>query len=182
MAGAEAGRWIKMMSKKNSSIWQWDQWDRGHEERSSFVLELLLPKIFFMVSMKPGDHKRKINRSSLLLNRWHKEQLKELCHRSRLKQQAFILHMSPVGRWERLDSVSTCRRCILRSRSGLAGIWDDICNLPCIPNHLCAYLLTVSSLCNPMDCSPPDSSVHENSPGKNTGVGCNSLLQAIFTT
>ena len=31
-----------------------------------------------------------------------------------------------------------------------------------------------------MDCSPPDSSVHVDSPGKNTGVGCHSLLQGIF--
>ena len=29
-----------------------------------------------------------------------------------------------------------------------------------------------------MDCSPPGSSVHGNSPGKNTGVGCHALLQA----
>ena len=33
------------------------------------------------------------------------------------------------------------------------------------------------TLCNPMDCSPPGSSVHGDSPGKNTGVGCHSLLQ-----
>ena len=33
---------------------------------------------------------------------------------------------------------------------------------------------------NPMDCSPPGSSVHGNSPGKNIGVGCHSLLQGIF--
>ena len=32
-----------------------------------------------------------------------------------------------------------------------------------------------------MDCSPPDSSVHEDSPDKNTGVGCHALLQGIFT-
>ena len=31
-----------------------------------------------------------------------------------------------------------------------------------------------------MDCSPPGSSVHGDSPGKNTGVGCHSLLQGIF--
>ena len=29
---------------------------------------------------------------------------------------------------------------------------------------------------------PPGSSVHEDSPGKNTGVGCHSLLQGIFPT
>ena len=38
------------------------------------------------------------------------------------------------------------------------------------------------TLCNPMDCTPPDSFVHGNSPGKNTGVGCHFLLQGIFPT
>ena len=33
-----------------------------------------------------------------------------------------------------------------------------------------------------MDCSPPGSSVHGNYPGKNTEVGCHSLLQGIFPT
>ena len=33
-----------------------------------------------------------------------------------------------------------------------------------------------------MDCSPPDSSVHGESPGKNTGVGCHALLHGIFPT
>ena len=38
------------------------------------------------------------------------------------------------------------------------------------------------TLCNPMDCSPPGSSVQGDSPGKNTGVGCLALLQGIFPT
>ena len=38
------------------------------------------------------------------------------------------------------------------------------------------------TLCNPMDCSPSDSSVHRDSPGRNTGVGCHALLQGIFQT
>ena len=33
------------------------------------------------------------------------------------------------------------------------------------------------TLCNPMDCSPPGFSVHGDYPGKNTGVGCHTLLQ-----
>ena len=33
-----------------------------------------------------------------------------------------------------------------------------------------------------MDYSMPDSSIHEDSPGKNTGVGCHALLQGIFPT
>ena len=37
------------------------------------------------------------------------------------------------------------------------------------------------TLCNPMDCSPPGSSVH-GILHKNTGVGCHALLQGIFLT
>ena len=33
-----------------------------------------------------------------------------------------------------------------------------------------------------MDCSPPGSSVHGDSPDKNPGVGCPVLLQGIFPT
>ena len=38
------------------------------------------------------------------------------------------------------------------------------------------------TLCIPMDCRPPGSSVHGDFPGKNTGVGCHALLQGIFPT
>ena len=38
------------------------------------------------------------------------------------------------------------------------------------------------TLCNPTDCSPPGSSVHGDSPGKNTGVGFHALLQGIYPT
>ena len=38
------------------------------------------------------------------------------------------------------------------------------------------------TLCDPMDYSPPGSSVHGAFPGKNTGVGCHDLLQGIFQT
>ena len=38
------------------------------------------------------------------------------------------------------------------------------------------------TLCNPMDCSLPGSSVHGDFPGKNIGVGCHALLQGIFPT
>ena len=38
------------------------------------------------------------------------------------------------------------------------------------------------TLCDPMDCSPPGSSVHGDSPGKNTGVGWHALVQGIFPT
>ena len=46
----------------------------------------------------------------------------------------------------------------------------------CLIGQLCL------TFCDPMDCSPPGSSVHRYFSGKNTGVGCHSLLQGIFPT
>ena len=47
---------------------------------------------------------------------------------------------------------------------------------------LCLVVQACPTLCNSMDCSPPGSSLHGDSPGKNTGVGCHALLQGIFPT
>ena len=49
---------------------------------------------------------------------------------------------------------------------------------------MCVCLVTLScpTLCDPMDCSSPGSSVHGDSPGKNTEVGCHALLQRMFPT
>ena len=38
------------------------------------------------------------------------------------------------------------------------------------------------TLCDPVDCRPPGSSVCGDSPGKNNGVGCHALLQGMFPT
>ena len=38
------------------------------------------------------------------------------------------------------------------------------------------------TVCIPTDCSPPGSSVHRDSSGKDTVVGCHFLLQGIFPT
>ena len=45
---------------------------------------------------------------------------------------------------------------------------------------LCLVTQSCLTLCNAMDCSPPGSSVHGDSPGKNPGVSCHVLLQGIF--
>ena len=47
---------------------------------------------------------------------------------------------------------------------------------------LCLVAQSCPTPCNPMDCTPPGSSVHGDSPGKNTGVVCHALLQGIFPT
>ena len=50
--------------------------------------------------------------------------------------------------------------------------------------HLVLCLVTQScpTLCVHMDCSSSGSSVHGDSPGKKTGMGCHALLQGIFPT
>ena len=53
------------------------------------------------------------------------------------------------------------------------------CVSPCMRAKLLRSCLT---FCDLVDCSPPGSSVHGDSPGKNNGVGCHALLQGIFPT
>ena len=47
---------------------------------------------------------------------------------------------------------------------------------------LCLVVQSCLTLCDPMDYSPPGSSVHGDSPDKNTRVGSLFLLQEIFPT
>ena len=54
----------------------------------------------------------------------------------------------------------------------------------CFPTCVCYTVLCLvtqscPTLFNPVDCSPPGSSVHGDSPGKNTGVGFHALLQGF---
>ena len=53
------------------------------------------------------------------------------------------------------------------------------CHLP--PKGKILVAQSCPTLCDPMDYSPPGS-CSWNSPGKNIGVGCHSLLQRIFPT
>ena len=63
--------------------------------------------------------------------------------------------------------------------------WDDILSVVMetiffFIINMCLVTQSCPTLCNQMDCSPAGSSVHGDSPGKNTGVGCHALLQGIF--
>ena len=49
----------------------------------------------------------------------------------------------------------------------------SVCVCACVLSH-------VQCFCDPMSYSPLGSSIHKIFPGKNTGVGCYFLLQAIF--
>ena len=61
-----------------------------------------------------------------------------------------------------------------KGRSGYKEyVWYVLC---AVLSHLCP------TLCDPMDCSLPGTSVGGDSPGKNTGVVCHALLQGVFPT
>ena len=64
--------------------------------------------------------------------------------------------------------------CILCSEAAFCsgGCW----------RHPCSITQPCPTLCDPMDCSLPGSSVHGDSPGKNAAVGCHFLLQEILLT
>ena len=51
-----------------------------------------------------------------------------------------------------------------------------------LENTVCLVTQLWLTLCIPMDCSPPGSFIHGDSPDKNTGVGCHALLQGISLT
>ena len=67
---------------------------------------------------------------------------------------------------------------------GAAKSWTRLSDWPelIMKNNTMKVLVTQScpSFCDSTDCSPPGFSVHGDSPGKNTGVGCHSVLQGIW--
>ena len=79
--------------------------------------------------------------------------------------------MNQASRWDLLFAMATGSGAVDIN----LGTWvaEDL---------ICLVVQSCLSLCNPMDCSPPGSSVHADSLGKNTGVGCHALLQGIFPT
>ena len=61
----------------------------------------------------------------------------------------------------------------------------DDCDIYCLlimETLVCLGAQSCPTCCDPMDCSLPGSSVHGDSPGKNTGVVCHALLQGILPT
>ena len=63
---------------------------------------------------------------------------------------------------------------------GVHGVANSQTQLSDWAQHRKLVTQSCPTLCNPMDCSLPGSSVHEDSSGKNTEMGCHALLQRIF--
>ena len=60
------------------------------------------------------------------------------------------------------------------------GYWDELGDWDWHKHSVLLVTQLCPALCDPMDCSPPGSFVHGDSPGKNTRVDCHALLQGIF--
>ena len=77
----------------------------------------------------------------------------------------------------------TSKTLLIRRNDSFSKLWIFEASLQ---KHTSMCVRLVAHLCLPLcdlrDCSPPGSSVHGDSPGKNTGVGCHALLQGIFPT
>ena len=59
---------------------------------------------------------------------------------------------------------------------------SQVINRASLVVFVCLVVQACPTLCDPMDCSLPGSSVHGDSPGKNTEVSSHSFLQGIFPT
>ena len=66
-----------------------------------------------------------------------------------------------------------------KSNSSLLGYGLDL--VTCL-KYVCSVTQSCLTLYNPVNCTPPGSSVHGIFSGKNTGVGYHFLLQGIFLT
>ena len=66
------------------------------------------------------------------------------------------------------------------SHAALPGHHPHFCSPSSSFVCVCLVVQSGPTFCDPMDCSSPDSSVHGDSPGKNTRVGCHVLLQGLI--
>ena len=66
-----------------------------------------------------------------------------------------------------------------QSLSGRVGIqtWMSLTRAYTLDHYPRLQAVSCSTLCNPMDCSPPGFFVHRDSPDKYTGFSCHALLQ-----
>ena len=72
--------------------------------------------------------------------------------------------------------ITYCEILSYQGFSSILLIAENLSSVMCLVAQFCP------TVCESMDYSPPGFSVHGNSPGKNTGVGCHGLYQGIFPT
>jgi len=70
---------------------------------------------------------------------------------------------------QRSEGTQCCRQRCMQILKGCQDLKEG--TAPGGPD-VCLVAQSCPTLCNPVESSPPGSSVHGDSPGKNTGVGC----------
>ena len=88
----------------------------------------------------------------------------------------FILHLSVEFCYVMPFHLFTTSICTSLWAIFISFINSTLPGLKVLVTQLCP------TLCNPIDCNPAGSSVHGDSLGRNTGVGCHVLFQEIFPT
>ena len=82
-------------------------------------------------------------------------------------------------------STTAEKECCAKKRPALCRIQQNqvhVFKMWTFWNCVCLVAQLCLTLWNPMGCGLPGYSGHEDSPDKNTGVGCHALLQWIFPT
>ena len=134
-------------------------------------------------------HLRKLFCGTLFVSPWQLWQALELCP-SCLEGTLVLTQHSTCHSWcAELECIFIIPNQFGRkggkSLSGEGETKKSTGNLqPCFSSDLPTCLVAQSclTLCNSTNCSPPGSTVHGDSPGKNTGVGCHAFHQGIFLT
>ena len=126
-----------------------------------------------------------VTKSWTQLNKWAHTHTRTLASWFRLRRQEFwgpknsqdgfptvLCHSTAPSEYQ----IAKAQR-LLKSSCGVRmQLYQQLCVALCLGTQLCP------TLCDPMHCSPPGSSAHGDSPGKNIGVGCHTLLQGILPT
>ena len=97
---------------------------------------------------------------------------KALCLKRELRSELFLVYS--------IYTISSGHITYQLNRNKDSCNSSSVCVCVCV--CVCSVTQSCPTLCDHMDCSLPGSSVHGDSPGKNTGVGCQALLQGIFPT
>ena len=104
----------------------------------------------------------------------------KVCHWICRNRNSIEIHTKKGGK-KKTKSTKNAKKikCTPRDFSG-GSVVNNLLRMICVCVLVVTQLCLI--LCKPMDCIQPGSSVHGDSPGKNTGVGYHSLLQGIFPT
>ena len=88
-----------------------------------------------------------------------------------------------LGKSELCQGTGKMRSLVTTRTNTAPGAPETRPPLPTISRSaVCSAAQSYPARYDPMDWSPPGSSVHGDSPGKNTGVSCHFFLQGIFPT